>query len=88
MNSFFREHFESTMRDLCLFIRIILAAIVLGFIGYNHLNMTFRPKSSALEKRDFIFHTSFIHILPCPNVIECIRDYVSAFEKLIRVDFL
>lgn len=51
MNSFLREHFQCTMRNLIFFSWISLISIVLSFMRNYNLNMAFRSECSALKKR-------------------------------------
>lgn len=76
------------MRNLSLFIWIVLAAIILGLVGNNHLNVAFRPKSTALEEWNLILNASLIHVLPSLNIIQRIGNNISALKELIREGLL
>lgn len=75
------------MRDLIFLVRIVLTAIVFGFVGNNHLNVSFWSQSAALKERNLIFHASLIHVLPSTNVIQGIGYDSSAFKEFIGINF-
>ena len=76
MQDFFREHFQSAMRDLAInIIRILFTSISLSLVGKNHLNMPFRAQSSTFQQSNLAFHASTIHVSSGLDIIQGISNY-------------
>lgn len=88
MHCLFREHLQCAVGNLGLFIRIVLAAVILSLVGNDDLHVSFRAEGSTLEQRNLVLHASLVHVLSGFDVIKRVGHDFPAAEELIGEDFL
>lgn len=81
-----RENGRSEYKRDVLFWRIALAAIVLGEVGNNDLDMTFGAQGAGLEQRPLCGDAAAVHVKPGGDVVEGVDCDVEGLEEVVGED--
>jgi len=81
MQGFFREHFQSAMRNLSFFLRVLLASVAFCDEWKHDLNMSFRTKCTTLQKRLFIRHATGINLRKASRNEQIVKAILKYLKK-------
>lgn len=80
---FFGEHLECAVWDSCVLLRVCLRSVGLCLEWNDHLNVSLRTESAAIEQRNPCVYALRIDKNAGLNVVQCVRDHLLAFEKIL-----
>lgn len=80
------EHLQSAVRDLRLFVGVVLASVVLSLVGNDDLDVSLRAKRAAFKERNLVLNAPLVHVLSGLDVVERVGNDLSAAEELVGED--